>query len=388
MLWRGLPSQAETYGFSIKGSKLAGGSKRTIWLFKSAYYPELRRRILSILSLPKGCPYQTDYDSKWVDDAVKSHLRGGGMLDGATVYFAFIDYASTPPKFYPIRSCKIIRIDPQEPYVITLQMGNFLTFKEHENENRFNQSLSDWLNKKNYTETSDSKITVKKLFMFSDDTSTTSSVEEVEDTGDQAWRRIVDYLVQTKPIGPTHQFDRSLFLRFAIIDGESLTQLSVHDTHFTLQPNRGYVLKLRVYQPHFANFTDKETAIMNFAFDEEYIRHVGPRRLRLPLAKRTYTEDFSISVNPLMWGAKSHIAFERYSEEYDGPSCQVPFEVPKRSEWIVFRFLPFSLGLVLMVLPELIRGWFNLPITPTETTILTLLGVLFSSISLYRLQSG
>lgn len=359
-----------------------------IWLFKSAYNPPLRRKILSLLTLPKNCHFETEYDGKWVDDELKNYQRSGSTLEGRKVHFAFIDYSSSPPEFYPIRSCEIIRVQFQEPCRITVRVGSFLSFKTHEDNKTFSQSIFAWLSKNNLIETRDNRKTVTKLFTFCDDRLTIDGLQEVEVADDQTWQTIVNYLVKRKPIGSTHQFDRSIFFRFSIIDDESFTALSVRDGRFILQPSRTYLLRLRVYQPHFGKFDEKETAIMNFAFDEEHIRHIGPRRLRLPLAQRTYTEDFKISVNPQAWVAESHIAFERYRDEYDGPSYQIPFAIPKRWGWIFLRFLPFSLGLILMVLPGLVSGWFNSTMGPIWTTIVTIVGVFLSSISLYRLQSA
>jgi len=98
--------------------------RESLWLLKSTYYADFRRRILTLLSLPRDSLYEVEYDSRWIDDELKSRTSA---LRGKDTCFIFLDYASSPLQFYPIRSCKIQDIQPGEPYRLILKVGNLPT---------------------------------------------------------------------------------------------------------------------------------------------------------------------------------------------------------------------------------------------------------------------
>ena len=355
-------------------------------LFKSTYYPDFRRRILTILSLPKNATYAIDFDRKWIHGKVSECVENGDRLKGKEAYLIFLDYSNKPPKkFYPIRLCKVHNINPEEIYEITLKMGNFLTFKDDSNEEEFSKSVRGYL--KNESLVDLKKKIVSKLVLFGGE-SVTKHLKEAKEKQEEIWRKIIDYLVEAKEIDSQSQFKKSLFFRFGMRDSETFKPLNITEGNYRLKPGKNYFLSFSVYQPHFDKFTKADIAKMIFGIEERVLRHVGEKVLRMPLNQRIYTKHFDLSVNDLTWGAKSAIVFEREEDEFNAPMCNIPVIVSKTVSKVLIKFLPFPVGLYLTVSPDAVAELVASLGGPLLPSILyTMLGIFLSSISLYQLRS-
>ena len=66
--------------------------RQSVWILKSTFYPDFRRRILTLLSLPKDSLFEVEFDSKWIDDELKNQLKSdASALNGKDAYFVFLD---------------------------------------------------------------------------------------------------------------------------------------------------------------------------------------------------------------------------------------------------------------------------------------------------------
>jgi len=331
--------------------------------------------------------YEVEYDSKWIDDEVKGYIKKGGLVKGEKAYFIFLDYGSRPLSFYPIRLCKVHYIQPEEPYRVIFEVGNFLTFKDSKDEEAFNEGITRWLTDKNLIDKSDEETIVKKLVLFCNDKLMANNLQEAEGKEEQIWERIIDYLIEVKPIDSRAQFDRSLFFRFEIKDEKTFRTLNVKDGKFKLKPGKDYSFRFHAYQPHFMKFNEGDIARIIFGIEEKVLRHVGERALRMPLNQRTYTKDFKISVNNLVFGTKSSVVFEREEDEYNAPSHEVSFIVPMWRIGILRKFLSFPIGLLFLGLPDDIAKLLTSLGLPLPSIAVTFLGIFLCSVSLYQLES-
>jgi hypothetical protein len=376
--------------FLYRGFNLAGGS---IWLFKSTYYDEFRRKILTILSLPANSFFDVEYDNKWVDKELERVSLDSSMFQGLSAYFVFYDYASSPPRFLPIRLCKVDSIQFGVRCRIRLQVGRFLSLRDGKKDGDFSQAILSSLKKRDLIDETGRPL---KLVLLSKDDSLATCVQEVEVDEDKTWQEIVEHLVGTQPIkryrGTVEetrpQFDRSLFYRVQVIDDETFNSLALRESRIELQPNKNYLIRLGAYQPHCDKFKSGEAAKLRFALDDGHFQHVGPHSLKMPLAHRVYTKDFEIRVRPILQGGESHIAIEATEDEYSSPSCSIRYWIPRRLGGILLRVLLFGVGLAMASQSEAISTWLvkaNIPLSPLAVTIV---GVLLSAVLLYRIQSG
>lgn len=209
--------------------------RKPIWLLKSTYYPDLRRRILTLLSLPKDSLFEVEYDSKWIDDEIKHQLKSNtSALKDKDAYVIFWDYGTL--QFYPIRLCKVQGIQTGEPYRLSLKTGNLLAFKEPQT--NFNNAFGTYLKDKGLVSESDAVSRLLKLVLSCDNGPILSTLRQVEEDDDEEWQRIVKYLADAKPIGSTPQFTESLFFRFQLIDEENFRPVKVKDGKYELRAKR------------------------------------------------------------------------------------------------------------------------------------------------------
>jgi len=358
-----------------------------VWIFKSTYYPDFRRRILTILSLPKNSLFEVEYDSKWIDEQLESQLKSDpNALNGKDAYFVFLDYASNPLQFYPIRICKVHAIQPGEPYRLILKVGNLLGFKETESQSAFNNTITSWLKNRGLIEESAAKPTASKLVLSCADGSMSDAVREIEGEDDKDWQRIVKYLTEAQPIDSASQFTESLFFRFQLLDEETFEPLTIKGGKYELKPRKGYLFRLRAFQPHWKEFTPVQTAKIIFGFEEKIVNHVGASLLTMPLGQRTYNKDFRIRTTAPLGGATSKLVFEREEDEFNAASYVVPFRLPIRYGGILIRFIPFFVGLVFVGLADSIAKIITLWGLPLPGYVITLLGSLLCAVSLYQLD--
>jgi hypothetical protein len=355
-------------------------SQNAVWMLKSTYYPDLRRRILTVLSLPNDSFYEVEYDSHWIDDELKNDM---GVLKGKDAYVIFWDYGT--PQFYPLRLCKIQDVQSGEPYKFILKIGKLLAFKEQQTESNFNSFLSTSLKGRGFISESSGSFGLSKLILACKDASMSDILRQVEGDDDKDWQRIVKHLTETKPIDSTPQFTQSLFFKFQLLNEEQLGPVKIKDGKYKLTARKGYLFRLRAFQPHWKNFKPNESAKMLFGFDDKILRHIGARLLRMPLGQRIYSKDFKITAAP-MFGAKSALKFERETDEFNAASYDVPLSMPIQSRQVIFKFLPFPVGLLLVGLGEeitkvLISWGLALP-SFAITLAITLLGTFLCAISL------
>jgi hypothetical protein len=354
-------------------------------MLKSTYYPDLRRRILTALSLPKDSFYEVEYDSKWIDDELKNQLKNDtSVLKNKDAYVIFWDYGT--PQFYPLRLCKIQDVQSGEPYKFTLKMGKLLAFKEQQTESNFNSFLSTSLKGRGFVDESSGSFGLNKLILACKDTSMSDILRQVEGDDDKDWQRIVKHLTEAKPIDSNPQFTQSLFFKFQLLNEEQLCPVKIKDGKYKLTARKGYLFRLRAFQPHWKNFKPNESAKMLFGFDDKILRHIGARLLRMPLGQRIYSKDFKITTSAPMFGAKSTLIFERETDEFNAASYIVPLSMPIQSRQVIFKFLPFPVGLLLVGLAEeitkvLISWGLALP-SFAITLATTLLGTFLCAVSL------
>ena len=364
-------------------------ARNAVLMLKSTYYPELRRRILTLLSLPKDAIYEVEYESKWIDDELNKQLENdASVLNNKDAYVAFWDYGR--PQFYPIRLCKIQAVQSGEPYKFILKMGNLLAFEGTQTDLTFSNLLSVSLKSKGFATESNTSFGISKLVISFDDASVIGSLGEVQGDDDKEWQRIVQYLVEVKPIDSTSQFTESLFLKLRVLDEEHLDQVKIKDGRFELTAHKGYLFRLRAFQPHWKNFDPNKSAKILFGFDEKVLRHIGARLLRMPLSQRTYNKDFKITTNAPIFGAKSSLIFERETDEFNAASYDVPISVPVQYGTILLKFVPFPVGLLFVGLAsdiaQILVSWgVSLP-SIAITLAITLLGTLLCAISLRQVS--
>lgn len=78
-------------------------SKQIVYILKSTYYPDLRQKILSLLSLPNDLEQIVEYDNKWIAEEIKENPKKFEGMDACTI---FLDYGSDSLEFWPLRLVK------------------------------------------------------------------------------------------------------------------------------------------------------------------------------------------------------------------------------------------------------------------------------------------
>jgi hypothetical protein len=325
--------------------------------------------------------FEVEYDSKWIDDELKNQLKSNtGALKDKDAYVIFWDYGTL--QFYPLRLCKVQEIQSGEPYRLILKMGNLLAFKELQT--NFNNALGTYLKNRGLVSESNAGSVLSKLVLPCDDGSMSDTLRQVEGDDDKDWQRIVKYLIEAKPIGSIPQFTESLFFRFQLLNEERFRPVKIKDGKYELRARKGYLFRLCAFQPHWEKFKSTEPAKIIFGFDEKVVRHTGARLLRMPLGQRIYNKDFKIIANAPMFGATSTLIFERETDEFNAASYEVSLSVPIRYRGILFKFVPFPVGLLFVGLGDDIAKILTSWGLPLPSYAITLLGTFLCAISLYQ----
>jgi len=159
-----------------------------VYVCKSCYYPEFRRRILSLLSLPNGARFETDYDEKWVSEDVKTnpnHFRGKRL------YAIFLDFSTSTLNFYPLRECRVLDIVRAGGlFKLTLELGNY---KIPSNKEGFSKTVKNCMTQKRILDEDE-----RKLVFGGDDTIAKELSEKTKQ--EDTWKQIVEYLASLDDI--------------------------------------------------------------------------------------------------------------------------------------------------------------------------------------------
>lgn len=307
-----------------------------VYMCKSAYYPEYRRRILSLLSLPNGAKFETDYDEKWVVEEIKNDPD---RFKGKDCYTLFMDLSLPDPNFYPLRKCKILNIiSAAGLFKFTLEMGNF---KIPSAIDSFSPLVRKTMNDKGIL-----NIEKRKLVFNGDNTIEKEFSEKTQQ--EDTWKQIVEYLVSLGDIEidsgrKEAQFKRSLFYQIKILKKNDLKSPQLQAENVKLEHDKEYFIRLHVYQPHAKNFDAKESAILNFLSEDKYIRHIGEGKIIMPLSQRVYDKDIEFWTRNVMMGGKTKILLERSDDVFNAPSLSLYFYLPVR----IWRVLPIFIGIML-----------------------------------------
>jgi hypothetical protein len=259
-------------------------------------------------------------------------------------------------------------------------------FREQATQTSFNNTIITWLKNRGLIEETADKSSVKKLVLSCDDASLLDALREVEGEDDKDWNRIITYLTEARPIDSAPQFTESLFFRFQLLDEESFSPVPINDGKYAIEARKGYLFRLRGFQPHWKNFTSAKAAKIVFGFDEKVISHIGTRLLRMPLGQRIYNKDFEIYTSAPTLGAESKLIFEREEDEFNAASYDVSLHLPIQYRGILLKFLPFPVGLLFVGLADNIAGIITSWGLPLPAYAVSLLGTLLCAISLYQFE--
>jgi hypothetical protein len=316
-----------------------------VYLLKSTYYPDLRQKILNVLSLPNDLEQIVEYDSDYIAEEIRRNPKNFEGMDACVI---FVDYGSDSLDFWPLRLCKIVRIicpGYGGTYQIVLKLGEYRTATEE-----FSSKVRSYLEQKQVIEKRGEVNWPKKL-VFSGDSSILKMLAQV---GDQqvTWGKIVERLVDAQDIQRglnQEQFKHSVFYSLSVLSREKLgSPLRTKEGAYKLDPGKQYSLAFAVYHPHYKNFGIEDIKQNAVDFPDQLLHKVGRRICSLPARQRKYTKYFDIWTRDLMTGGKSGIVVRLENDEFNGPSIYIPFVLHRKRLQLASLFLCLAVGLFLL----------------------------------------
>jgi len=320
---------------------------RVVYLLKSTFYPDLRQKILSLLSLPNGLEQFVEYDSKWIDEEIKQNPK---KFEGVDACAIFLDYSSDLLNFWPLRLCKISRIIPPVDgvtYQIVLKVSDYRTATAVD---EFSSKVRTYLEEKQIVKKEEGTNWPTKLVFCGDDSILKMSAQ----IGDQqtTWEYTIEYLVKVSDIKKgidQEQFKHSVFYRLNVLAREELgSPLSLKKEVYEFCPGKQYSLTFAVFHPHYKNFNAEDLKENAVDFPEELILRVGPKTLNLPARQRKYTKYFDFWTKDLMVGGKSRLVVRLEKEEFNGPYIQIPFVLRRKRLRLISLFSILTIGLFIL----------------------------------------
>jgi hypothetical protein len=324
-----------------------GADPSVVYILKSTYYPDLRQKILSLLSLPSDVEQIVEYDSKWLSEELREKPEN---FEGADACVIFLDYSSELLDFWPLRLCKVTRIIPPGDgvtYQIVLRLGEFRTATDVK---EFSSKVREYLQQKQMIDNKDGENWSTRL-VFSGDDSIRRMLAQVGEQQD-TWEGIVSHLVaiQDIPRGLNQeQFRHSVFYKVQVLARENLgSPLRPREGVYELSPGKQYSLAFAVYHPHYQNFCVGDVKENTIDFPEGLLHHVGSKTCKFPSRQRKYTKYFDFWTKDLTTGGKSAISVRLEDDEFNGPSFQIPLVLrPKRLQ-LASLFVSLSIGLLML----------------------------------------
>ena len=367
-----------------------------IYIFKSTWYPELRQKILSLLSLPNDLKLIVEFDEKWLSTNIKSNLR---KCEGKSALVIFLDFASAKLDFYPLRKCRILEIIPPVDgvtYQVVLSLNDFTIPND---EVKFNSHVRQVLAQSNLLTTDSSGNEWQQNLVILADSSIISSVNS-GNSQEKVWEQIIENLAKRPPINVRgknnqSQFADSVFFRTRILPRKNLKTPSYPKEHvFRFKEGTQYTVGISVYNSNFQKATQNEMQEIVIDYDSNLVDHVGCAQLDLPLGQRKYTKYFDFRTKEPLTGGESDIVIKGKRDSFETPSVQIPYVLLAPKNQMIAAAFCLAIGILILGIADTFAGsivlWLNLK-EPIDKTIwqivIVIIGTILSAVPIIWLET-
>lgn len=346
-----------------------------IFLFKSPGRRAYKHQLLTILGLPNGCCFTTEYRKKYVsEDIWNEALRAPRKFQGKLGILFCVDLIEKPKTnnqkddpellaraFYPIRECEVQEFKPRgRKATVTYKVGNYLECQgdpdkwSDEFRRRYGQEnlppnskdgFGTWV------------IFGKKLTMINSIT---------QDRSEDAFQSLAE-----NRLTEVSAFKDSTFIQITGLfkkNGKSshVPRKINEKVGFELESGSSYILEIYVSHPSIDDPEGRTSSNLRFEFNKKYLESHEPDNLLFSSAYEHYDIEFTCKES--LKENKTDLRISSFNKEdrLDIPHFEIPLKI-KPSTWSVW-ILPVILATlfgIALALNEL--ATFFLPPPPPAT---------------------